>query len=288
MNTVPKILHRVYFDSYPPYRDPFSRYLETWKKELPDYKIMYWNANTFNFPDVEFVNRSLAAKDPVYLSEYIRWKVLDEYGGIYLDADCEILNGKTLERLRAELESSVEYDAFLGVEEYHNGFPTAQTVAAKKGSSKLVKFMINLYEGPLSSPLWFWRNERALIGPQLISLYFRDNGYEKNKGFFVNLDNPTIIEHVKIYTQDYFSPKFTTLGDKLYITNNTCVYHLFSNLNIEDVDIKQDQQRKDPLLFNEYIEYIKNNQTKKKKHYKSRIKKYIKNLIRAIQGKTIK
>lgn len=290
MSEVPKILHRIYFDSFPPFKDPFKRYLETWKRELPEYKIMLWNADTFEFPDIEFLNRSLEAKDPVFLSEYIRWKVLDQYGGIYLDADCEILNGKKIEELRKQLESSDEYDAFLGIEEYSNGYPTAQTVAAKKGRSDLVKFMLRIYEGPLSSPLWFWRNERLLIGPQLISLYFRDRGHTKNNGFFVGLEKPEIVERVKIYTQDYFSPKFSTLGKELNVTENTCVYHLFSNLNVNLVSEEAKRHREDPLLFNEYIDYLQSYEVQKRlrKSHRGKVRRYFSNLLRAIKGKSYK
>lgn len=256
----PKIIHRIYFNSYPPYHDPFSRFLETWKKEMPDYTIMYWNENTMKQfqPYNKWMQYCIAAKSPVFMSEYIRWKVLQMYGGLYLDADCEILNGKKLNSLVDQLYSSDDYSAFLGIEEYNNGNPTAQSVAAKK-NSPLVTFMVNLYENALSSPLWYWREERFLIGPQLISLYFRDNGYTKNKGFFCHLEKPSVHCDVKIYTQDYFSPKFGLTGVEVCKTNNTCVYHLFSNLNVSFPDEERNRQRDNPLLFNEYSAFLRNN-----------------------------
>lgn len=253
----PKILHRIYFDDMAPFRDPFLRYLDTWKREMSDYKIMYWNAKTFNFPNNIWCNKCLKAQDPVFLSEYMRWKVLSMYGGMYLDADCEILNGKKLNALIDQLYSTDEYDCFCGVEDKTNGYPTAQTFAAKKGSA-LVSFMLNLYDGPLSSALWYWRQERGLIGPQLISLYFREKGFEDNHGFFVNLESPIVRAGVKVYTQDYFSPKFTTTGKTLFETDNTCVYHLFSNLNMQKVDPERQKHRDNPLLYKEYCEYLRN------------------------------
>lgn len=252
----PKIIHRVYFENYPPFRDPFKRFLDTWKKELPDYEIKIWNAETFPMPlEVGWIKRSLDEEAPVFLSEYIRWKVLKEYGGLYLDADCEVLNGPKVHTLLEQLYQSDEYDAFVGVEERNNGFPTAQTVAAKPDSD-LVDFMLNLYEGPLSSPLWHWKEERGFIGPQLISLYFRERGYQKDKGFFPRLESPIICEKVKIYTQDYFSPKFTTTGKQLNVSENTCIYHLFSNSNVKKVDPEREKHRHNPLLFKEYCDYL--------------------------------
>jgi len=250
-----KILHRVYFDNLPPYHDPFLHYLETWKKQLPKYKIMRWGHLNIDITVNEWMRRSWEARDPVFMSEYVRWHVLKEYGGIYLDSDCEVLNGKLFDELVDELIASDEYDAFVGVEEFQNGHPTAQTVAAKKGSA-LIEFMHRLYSASLSSPLWYWRAERGLIGPQLMSLYFREHGLEETKGFLTNLSTPVIVGRVKIYPQDYFSPKFTITGTKLNVSDKTCIYHLFSNLNVKSVDPEADKHRKHPLLFNEYCDYL--------------------------------
>lgn len=256
--TNPKLLHRVYFENMAPFYDPFKHYLETWAREMPDYQVMKWNASNVDVKANEWVERANKAKAPVFISEYARWKALSDHGGMYIDADCEILNGKRLDGLIEELYASDEYDAFIGVEEAANGHPTAQTVAAKKGSG-LVAFMMDMYERQLAGPLWHWREERGLIGPQLMSLYFRDLGFNLNKGFFCHLDAPMVFGRVKVYTQDYFSPKFTSTGQKLNVTKNTCIYHLFSNLNIEQVDPEAQKHREKPLLFNEYCEYLEKN-----------------------------
>jgi len=250
-----KILHRIYFENLPPYHDPFLHFLETWGRQLPQYEIMRWGHTNVDVNSNEWMSRSANAKDPVFMSEFVRWDVLRQYGGVYLDSDCEVLDGHKLDSLVEDLNSSDEYDAFIGVEEYNNGHPTAQTVAAKKGAA-LVDFMHNLYTTSLSSSLWYWRAERGLIGPELMSLYFREHGLEKTKGFLTHLREPIIVGRVKIYPQDYFSPKFTTTGTKLNVTENTCVYHLFANLNIQTVDPESEKHRKKPLLFQEYCDYL--------------------------------
>ncbi len=72
----PKILHRIYFDNMAPYRDPFVRFLDTWKRELPDYRIMQWNASNLDLQANDWVKRAAAERAPVFLSEYFRWWVL--------------------------------------------------------------------------------------------------------------------------------------------------------------------------------------------------------------------
>lgn len=250
-----KILHRVYFENYRPFKDPFLHYLETWYKELPNYKVMRWGKDNIDVTVNDWMRRSAEAKDPVFLSEYVRWAALKEYGGVYLDSDCEVLNGPVFDRLVDDLIHSDEYDAFVGVENLENGFPTAQTIAAKKGA-EIVEFMHDMYQNRLSSGLWHWRAERLLIGPQLMSLYFRDKGYQADKGFFPGLKEPVVVGRVKIYPQDYFSPKFTTTGTKLNVTRNTCIYHLFANLNVQEVDPEAEKHRREPMLFSDYCKYL--------------------------------
>lgn len=250
-----KILHRVYFENFKPFKDPFRHYLSTWYKELPSYKVMLWGKDNVDVSVNEWMRRSAEAKDPVFLSEYVRWAALKEYGGVYLDSDCEVLNGTVLDRLVDELIESDEYDAFVGIESIENGHPTAQTIAAKKGAA-IVDYMYSLYTTNLSSGLWHWRAERGLIGPQLMSLYFRDNGYDAHKGFFPGLKEPIVVGRVKVYPQDYFSPKFTTTGTALNVSQNTCVYHLFANLNVDEVDPDADKHRREPMLFQEYCRYL--------------------------------
>jgi hypothetical protein len=120
-----------------------------------------------------------------------------------------------------------------------------------------------MYANSLSSPLWHWRSERGLIGPQLISLYFRQHGLEETNGFPIQLNEPIIVGRVKIYPQDFFSPKFTITGKKLAVSDNTCIYHLFANLNVKEVDPEAEQHRRNPLLFSEYCDYLAKINTEK-------------------------
>lgn len=252
----------MYFENFAPFEDPFLHYLQTWKEKLPDYNIMKWNAENVDWKVNEWMIRSWHAHDPVFLSEFIRWDVLSKFGGAYLDSDCEVLNGDKFNQLYEELMLSEEFDAVVGVEDFNNGHPTAQTVIAKP-QSDLVLFMKDMYETKLSGGLWHWRNERGLIGPQLMSLYFRDRGLEDTKGFFWKLEKPTVVARVKVYPQEYFSPKFTIAGKKLNVTENTCIYHLFSNLNVKEVDPEAEKHRKKPLLFNDYCKYLDSLSSKK-------------------------
>ncbi len=249
----PRLIHRIYFDNFAPFHDPFEHYLESWAREMPGYKVMKWNMSNLDVQSNAWTRKAFEKKAPVFLSEYFRWKVLSEYGGIYLDADCEVLNGRVLHGLIEDLYAATDYDTFFGVEERGNGHPTAQTVAARKGSP-LVAFMKSLYEKNLPE-LWEWRERRGLIGPQLMALYFLDRGINTaDDGLFKHLDEPVVVDGCKVYPQTYFSPKFTILGQTLdYQEGKTCVYHMFANSNVDfsaRKDLKQARER--ALTYSEY------------------------------------
>jgi len=256
-NSNPKILHRIYFDNFAPYYDPWEHYLETWRREMPDYRIMKWNKANLDIHENEWVATAWERKSPVFLSEYFRWKVLSEYGGLYLDADCEILNGQILKPIVSELYEQDEYDVFFGVEEYANGHPTAQTVGARPGA-ELVRFMMSLYQNSLA-PLWHWREKRGLIGPQLMALYFLKNGVNvEDDGFFKNLTEPVLACRAKVYPQTYFSPKFSLLGETIdFDSSKTCIYHMFANSNMNFTGKrKMEEARKMALSFDEYRKFL--------------------------------
>lgn len=253
----PKILHRIYFDNFKPYHDPYLHFLDSWRREMPDYTIMQWNMSNLDVHANEWVETAWNKKSPVFLAEYFRWKVVSEHGGVYLDADCEIINGNILRNIIDDLYESDEYDIFFGVEERNNGHPTAQTFGAKK-TSDLVNFMKELYEGSLSK-LWHWRNTRGLIGPQLMALYFAGQDINvKDDGFFKNIDQPVIKARSKVYPQEYFSPKFSILGETLqYDEKKTCVYHMFANANMNFAGKRKMQEAREAVLtFQEYRQYI--------------------------------
>ena len=60
------------------------------------YKIQIWNTNKINHEiktdDEEFYNEYLSKLDPVYKWDYVRYIILQRYGGIYMDMDIEIVN----------------------------------------------------------------------------------------------------------------------------------------------------------------------------------------------------
>jgi hypothetical protein len=226
-----KKLHRIYFgfDGKP---DMFGAYLDTWTSELPDFEICHWNASNLPMNDNEYTRALFEERDHAFLTDYFRWWVLREYGGVYLDADIEVVNGNLFRQLVEELDAAAGFDAFIGIDERGGGWYTAHSMASKP-QSEISKFMCETYAG--LGNLKAWRKKALYLwAPQLAALYFAHNGHNvAGMGTTPNLDHPTVESRVKIYPQDYFSPLVPT-GNKsnpfklTSYTENTSICHHFA------------------------------------------------------------
>lgn len=88
---IPKIIHCCWFgDKQLP--EQYQQYIDSWRRTNPDYEIRIWTNETFKpFIDKsEFSKYCIENKIWGFLSDYFRFVVLYEYGGIYLDTDVEI------------------------------------------------------------------------------------------------------------------------------------------------------------------------------------------------------
>lgn len=227
-----RILHRIYFgfDGKP---DPYGMYLKTWTEKLPNFKIMHWDANNLPLDACYFAKKMYELRDHAFLSDYFRWWVLREHGGVYLDADIEIINGELFTQLVDELAVSDKHHSFLGIDNKAGGWYTGHSVACRR-YSPLSKFMCEAYEGLGHISIWR-RKIFYFMSPQLTSLYFAHSGHNVDgMGTTPNLDVPIIHFGVKIYPQDYFSPLTPVMQNGIGTfeinahTENTVVCHHFS------------------------------------------------------------
>ena len=88
---IPKIIHFCWFGG----NDlPVStkKYIMTWRKNLPDYKIRKWDEKNFDIKSAPvYVQEAYAAGKFAFVSDYVRIQALRKYGGIYFDTDVEVV-----------------------------------------------------------------------------------------------------------------------------------------------------------------------------------------------------
>lgn len=220
-----KTIHRIYFgfDGKP---DMYGDYLETWAKHLPQFQIKHWNAENLPMDACAYTTALYKERDGVFLTDYFRWWVVREYGGVYFDADIEVVDGNSFARIIEKLEQATDFDAVVGVDRLgQERCYTAHCFAARPHAA-LPIFMCDLYEnlGKL-----YHQRKKKLMAPELIQLYFYDSGKSSSPFLAERVDSgPRVIENVKVYPAEYFSPLVFANPPYLHsISDKTCLCHHF-------------------------------------------------------------
>ena len=104
MKKIPKIIHYCWFGGKP-LPDLALRCIESWKKFCPDYEIKEWNERNFDIHCCPYVEEAYQKKKWAFVSDFARFKALQEYGGIYFDTDIEVLKS---------FDPLLEHSAFFG------------------------------------------------------------------------------------------------------------------------------------------------------------------------------
>ncbi|MBQ9502783.1 MAG: glycosyl transferase [Lentisphaeria bacterium] len=86
--------------------------IRSWRKYLPDHEIVEWNETNFDVDGIPFTKEAYAAGKFAFVSDYARFKILFENGGIYFDTDVEVIKS---------FDDIVSQGAFMGCERYDDG-----------------------------------------------------------------------------------------------------------------------------------------------------------------------
>jgi len=118
---IPKIIHFCWLsgDEYP---EKIKMCLDSWKKNLPDYEIKLWNTENFDVNCSNWTREAFEKKQYAFVSDYVRFFALYNYGGIYLDSDIEV---------KKSFNDLLDKKFFFGYE--YEGLPEAAVVGAEKG-----------------------------------------------------------------------------------------------------------------------------------------------------------
>lgn len=90
MEKIPHIIHYCWFGKNPK-SELVLKCMESWRKYLPGYEIREWNEENYDVTQVGFVKEAYENQKWAFVSDYVRFDVLYQFGGIYFDTDVELL-----------------------------------------------------------------------------------------------------------------------------------------------------------------------------------------------------
>lgn len=213
---IPKIIHLCWL-SGDPYPEQIRKCIESWSRYLPDYELRHWDAEALRreeFPG--WVYQAVGVRKYAFAADYIRLHALYSHGGIYLDADVQVLRS---------FDDLLLRDAFIGRE------MSGDLEPAVMGSVPHLPWLKSCLD------------------------YYRERSFVKDDGSFDMRPLPSIVGQIleeefgadlddqalrrchaaslDVFAPQYFSPKCRVTGE-LVITPVTYAIHHFDGQWIDN------------------------------------------------------
>lgn len=203
---IPKIIHYCWFGGSPLPKEQ-CKYINGWKKILPDYQIIEWNEDNFDVNSNEWTKSAYNARKFAFVADYVRMYALNKFGGIYLDTDVQVLKS---------FDSFLHLHSFVSFEGDENLIGTA-VIGAEKNTDFL-KYMLDYYDSHVFS---LDSNLGEVMNTSLLQKYFVSKGVELNN------KRQSVKPDIEVFPLEYFSAKIVN-RDEYHITSNTVCIHQYS------------------------------------------------------------
>ena len=209
---IPKVIHYCWFGRNP--LPPLAvKCIESWRKYLPDYEIKEWNEDNFDVNIIPYTKEAYEAKKYAFVSDYVRFWILYNHGGLYFDTDVEVIK---------PMDDIIARGPFMGCEKDGDDTNAASVnpglgLGVNPGLG-LYKEILEIYAG-----LHFINEDESL---NLKTVVEYTTELLCQHGMITSKD----IQHVDgvwIYPKEYFCP-IDVDTKKMDITKNTYSIHHYS------------------------------------------------------------
>lgn len=217
---IPKIIHYCWFGGNP-LPESALKCIASWKKFFPDYEIKEWNESNFNADIIPYTKEAYESKKYAFVSDYARFWILYNYGGVYFDTDVKVIR---------PMDDIISKGPFMGREAgayirnlchtSGDGLAVAPGLGlGVEAGHPLYKEFLDVYQtlqfrladGSLNTKTICWYVTEILLKHGLT-------------------DSNDVIEQVAgiwIYPADVFCPMDHTKGNYVKITDNTVSIHFY-------------------------------------------------------------
>lgn len=230
-NEIPKIIHYCWFGS-----DELSelnkKCILSWKKFLPGFDIKEWNESNYDFNSCKYTKEAYEKKKWAFVSDYARFDILYNHGGLYFDTDVELI--KPIDDIIAKGPfMGLEFGKFVQ-ENYdssilkHDKYNDVNRITLELGFSiapglglgvyknhNIYKKIIDEYK-KRSFTNEFGRNNILTVCDFITEILVREG--------IKNIDGIGNVCDIGIYPADYFCPKDPD-SELISISNNTRAIH---------------------------------------------------------------
>jgi mannosyltransferase OCH1-like enzyme len=203
---IPPIIHYCWFGKggLPPLA---RKCIESWKRHMPHCEIREWNEENFDVNIIPYTRDAYASRKFAFVSDYARFHILNEHGGIYLDVDVELIRS---------LDPLLQDKVVLGFE--REGQVNPGLICASEPGTKFLNEMIAIYRD-----LSFIDEDGR---PDLTTIVTHTSEYLYSQGL-KPYNRIQRVGDVTIYPVEFFCP-IDMATNELKITSNTYSIHHFA------------------------------------------------------------
>lgn len=188
--------------------------IESWRNFLPGYEIVEWNEDNFDVNSIPYTRDAYAAGKYAFVSDYARFKILYEHGGLYFDTDVEII---------ASMDDVIADGPFMGFElnpdanseQYPCGAVAAGLGLGAEKGMPLYKDIIDYYKEASFS-----------TGLKSVTVVYHVSQLLRRQGLAC-VPGKQHVAGVTIYPADWFNP-FDDGTGRVNRTANTRTIHWYS------------------------------------------------------------
>ena len=228
---IPKLIHYCWYGRGEK-PELAQKCIDSWKKYCPDYQIIEWNEDNTDIASCpKFVREAMNKKIYAFVSDYVRYEVVYEHGGIYLDTDVELLKS---------LDPFLQNSAYFGFCK-----KTIVSSGVGFGAEKGLSFLRELME--------IYENEELVKDGAICfeTNTNREKAVFLRHGLISNGETQTLDNGVRIYAEEYFSP-YDYRTNKFVKTEQTVSIHWWNTSwkkNVIEAQKKGKMRRRITSLF---------------------------------------
>ena len=210
---IPKVIHYCWF-GHNPLPKLAKKCIASWKKYLPDYEIKEWNEDNFDVNIIPYTKQAYACKKYAFVSDFARFWILYNYGGVYFDTDVEVIK---------PMDEIIQKGPYMGCENYATQNSSLQVapglgMAAYKGMA--------IYEDILA-----YYNKKSFIvdgSPNLLTVVKIVTELLYSKGL-KSVNEIQRIEGMVIYPADFFAARDRAFIQVPLTSNSYSIHHYMAS-----------------------------------------------------------
>lgn len=206
---IPKIIHYCWFGRNP-LPELAQKCIESWKKYCPDYEIMRWDETNFDVNCCDYVREAYEAKKWAFVSDYARFKILFENGGVYFDTDVELIK---------PIDDVIEKGSFMGLEKSNVADIAPGLGLAANAGLGLAKEILSSYHNSHFEKDKNGSYETVVVRVTNIILKHGE----------INPDKVTEVAGITIYPPEYFCPLNYYTGEMNITENTRSIHHYMAS-----------------------------------------------------------